>query len=157
MKKRLLRTGAIAFWVVMAAWLIRYEAFPERFTHTLSGYKGLLSDDVLIEDSWMKILVGGQPGLVPGRIGLCLRLGTGVLRRHRIHKGQGRVLGRRGRVLVAQQPPAAGHGHHRHADPEPHAPALLSLLASVAHSTTSWAGLQLRSSAASCRGHSSAR
>ena len=45
----------------MAAWLIRFEAFPERFTHSMDGYKGLLSRDILLVDSWMKILFKGVP------------------------------------------------------------------------------------------------
>lgn len=59
--KRILRTFVIALWLVMAAWLVRYEAFPDRFSHTLDGYRGLIRHDVLIEDSWMRILFNGTP------------------------------------------------------------------------------------------------
>jgi len=45
----------------MLAWLIRFEAFPEYFTHSLDGYRGLLSRDILIMDSWMKIMSRGVP------------------------------------------------------------------------------------------------
>ena len=31
MKKPLLRTLVIAAWLIMVGWLVRYEAFPERF------------------------------------------------------------------------------------------------------------------------------
>jgi len=44
----------------MLAWLIRFEAFPEFFTHTMAGYRGLLSRDVMVEDNWMKILYKGH-------------------------------------------------------------------------------------------------
>jgi hypothetical protein len=47
------------FWVLMSGWLIRYELFPEKFTHTLSGYRGLLSSGPLIVDNWMKIEYDG--------------------------------------------------------------------------------------------------
>lgn len=43
------------------ALLVRFEAFPEYFTRTMPGYRSLLSDDVLLEDSWSRILHQGQP------------------------------------------------------------------------------------------------
>jgi len=43
----------------MTAWLVRFEAFPEYFTRTISGYRGWLSRDVLVADSWMKISFRG--------------------------------------------------------------------------------------------------
>lgn len=55
------RSTITVAWIVMMGWLVRYEAFPEYFTHTLGGYKSLLSSDVLIQDNWMKILLKGQP------------------------------------------------------------------------------------------------
>ena len=61
MTKPLLRTSVLVFWLVMTAWLVRYEAFPGLFTHALSGYKSVLSEDVLLEDSWMRILFDGAP------------------------------------------------------------------------------------------------
>ena len=45
----------------MTGWLVRYEAFPEYFTHSLEGYKSLLSKDILLMDSWMKIMFKGVP------------------------------------------------------------------------------------------------
>lgn len=51
-----LRTAMIILWLCTAAWLVRYEAFPEYFTQSLSGYKGLLAKDALLADSWMKII-----------------------------------------------------------------------------------------------------
>ena len=43
----------------MTGWLVRYELFPERFTNTLSGYRGLLANGPLIMDNWMKIEYDG--------------------------------------------------------------------------------------------------
>jgi hypothetical protein len=45
----------------MASWLIRYEAFPEKFESSLGGYEGLISRDVLMLDSWMRIMFKGSP------------------------------------------------------------------------------------------------
>jgi hypothetical protein len=52
------RAAVFVFWACTAAWLVRYEAFPEYFTRTLGGYSGLLSRDVLVADSWMRIRFG---------------------------------------------------------------------------------------------------
>ena len=51
-----MRTAVVVFWLCMTAWLIRYEAFPEYFTQSLAGYRSLLSRDVLVLDSWMKVM-----------------------------------------------------------------------------------------------------
>lgn len=56
-----LRTAIIIVWLCLATWLIRYEAFPEYFTRSLSGYKGLISREVLVADSWMMISFRGSP------------------------------------------------------------------------------------------------
>ncbi|MDE0838207.1 MAG: transglutaminase-like domain-containing protein [Kiritimatiellae bacterium] len=56
-----IRVVVTTFWVIMVGWLLRYEAFPEHFTHSLAGYKGLLSSDVLIQDTWMEVLFKGTP------------------------------------------------------------------------------------------------
>jgi hypothetical protein len=60
MKKRLIRTVVVAVWLVMMAWLVRHEAFPEYFTHAVPGYRGLIAGDVVLKDSWMKLLFKGQ-------------------------------------------------------------------------------------------------
>jgi len=60
-KRRLLRTAVIAVWLVMAAWLARYEAFPEYFSRRLDGYRSLIRRDVLMDDAWMRILFNGSP------------------------------------------------------------------------------------------------
>ncbi|MCP3899676.1 MAG: hypothetical protein GY707_08200 [Desulfobacteraceae bacterium] len=63
MKKKLLflRVLLLIAWFSAIGWLVRYEAFPEFFTHKLDGYKSIISKDVLLIDSWMRILVNGSP------------------------------------------------------------------------------------------------
>jgi len=61
MKKQVLRTVIVLFWLGCMIWLFRYEAFPEWFTRTLSGYRGMLSGGPVILDSWMKITFQGTP------------------------------------------------------------------------------------------------
>ncbi|MDA0989538.1 MAG: transglutaminase-like domain-containing protein [Verrucomicrobia bacterium] len=51
----------LTIWLILVGWLIRFEAFPEFFTHSLSGYQGLLSRDVMVADNWMRILYKGHP------------------------------------------------------------------------------------------------
>ncbi len=48
-------------WLGLFGWLVRYEAYPEFFTHKLDGYKSIISKDVLLIDSWMRILVDDSP------------------------------------------------------------------------------------------------
>jgi hypothetical protein len=55
------RTVALAWWLVMTAWLVRFEAFPQFFTHAIAGYDGLLGRDILLSDTWMKIVRDGRP------------------------------------------------------------------------------------------------
>lgn len=57
----LLRAAIVTVWLILMAWLIRYEAFPEKFTRRLPGYRALFSRDVLVKDSWMKILYNETP------------------------------------------------------------------------------------------------
>lgn len=45
----------------MMGWLIRYEAYPAWFTHTVDGYRSLFDGGELFLESWMKILLKGQP------------------------------------------------------------------------------------------------
>jgi Transglutaminase-like superfamily len=59
--KYLIRIVVLVFWLGMVGWLIRYEAFPEYFTHRLDGYRSIISKDVLLVDSWMRILVNNSP------------------------------------------------------------------------------------------------
>lgn len=58
---RLLRAACICLWLVSCAWLLRFEAFPEFFTQTFTGYRSFLSRDVLVSDTWMRIMVKGRP------------------------------------------------------------------------------------------------
>jgi len=51
----------IAFWLLMTGWLVRYEAFPEKFTDAVSGYRALFQRGPLILDSWMQIESQGVP------------------------------------------------------------------------------------------------
>jgi len=60
-KAGFVRAGIAVFWFLMVGWLVRYEAFPDRFTRSLAGYRGLLPEDVLVSDSWMKILFQDEP------------------------------------------------------------------------------------------------
>ncbi len=48
-------------WVAMVFCLLRFEAYPEWFTHSLPGYRGILSRNVLVRDSWSRIMIGEQP------------------------------------------------------------------------------------------------
>ncbi len=41
--------------------LLRYEAYPQWFTRTIPGYRGLISDTLLARESWSRILIGGIP------------------------------------------------------------------------------------------------
>jgi hypothetical protein len=60
MRLKCFRVAVLVFWLCTVAWLVRFEAFPALFTHTLSGYDSLLSRDTLMVDSWMKIVFKGQ-------------------------------------------------------------------------------------------------
>jgi hypothetical protein len=51
----------MATWAAAAFWLIRYEAHPEWFTHSLAGYDGLIGRDTLIADTWMRVIDNGKP------------------------------------------------------------------------------------------------
>lgn len=45
----------IVFWLLMTGWLVRYEAFPEKFTDAVSGYRAIFQRGPMIVDSWMQI------------------------------------------------------------------------------------------------------
>ena len=55
------RTSVVVFWLAMMSWLVRYEAFPEKFTDIAGGYRALLQSGPLILDSWMLIESQGIP------------------------------------------------------------------------------------------------
>lgn len=58
---RVIRWTIVLFWLGMMGWYLRYEAFPGYFTHTLAGYRDLMSEGQLFLDSWMKIELHGKP------------------------------------------------------------------------------------------------
>ncbi len=55
------RVIAVFTWAMTLMGIARYEAYPEYFSRTLAGYGGLLARDVLISDSWMRILYRKTP------------------------------------------------------------------------------------------------
>jgi hypothetical protein len=57
----IIRGGIITFWLAAMFLLARYEAFPEWFTHSLQGYRSVISENVLIQDSWSRIIINGVP------------------------------------------------------------------------------------------------
>jgi hypothetical protein len=59
--KLLIRAGIALAWLGMMFWLIRVEAHPEWFTHSLKGYDGLIGRDILVADTWMRVLDNGKP------------------------------------------------------------------------------------------------
>ncbi len=59
--KYLIRFVVLVIWIGSVGWLVRYEAYPEYFTHRLNGYKSIISKDILLIDSWMRILVDNSP------------------------------------------------------------------------------------------------
>jgi hypothetical protein len=61
LKINIARSAIFAFWLLMTAWLIRYEAFPEKFMESPGGYGTLLRHGPLILDSWMQIESSGLP------------------------------------------------------------------------------------------------
>jgi len=55
------RAGVLLAWLVMLGLLLRFEVYPEFFTHRLPGYRSWLSEDVLLQDSWARVLMQGKP------------------------------------------------------------------------------------------------
>lgn len=64
-RRRRIRRGIqgllVAAWLGSMAWLLRFEAFPEYFTHALAGYRSLLTSDMLVMDSWYIVQFNGTP------------------------------------------------------------------------------------------------
>ena len=56
-----IRWSIAGLWLGAMAWYLRFEAYPGFFTHTLDGYRDLMSDGQLFLDSWMKIELHGKP------------------------------------------------------------------------------------------------
>ena len=61
MLNRLFKVSLVAVWAVTMAWLVRFEAYPEHFEKTISGYRGLFGDEMGVREQWMKIFFAGQP------------------------------------------------------------------------------------------------
>ena len=61
MRGRTIRVLIVLAWLVLTGWLVRYEAFPGWFAHTLPGYRGLLARGPMILDSWMRISFRDEP------------------------------------------------------------------------------------------------
>ncbi len=57
----IIRTAIAVLWIASMGALLRYEAYPEWFTRTIPGYKGLISDTLLARESWSRILIGDTP------------------------------------------------------------------------------------------------
>lgn len=55
------RICIVILWVVTMSALLRYEAYPEWFTRTIPGYRGLISGTLLARESWSRILIEGTP------------------------------------------------------------------------------------------------
>lgn len=58
---RILKVMLVAAWSVSLAWLIRFEAYPERFENTIGGYRGLFGEEMGVREQWMRIYFAGQP------------------------------------------------------------------------------------------------
>lgn len=57
----IIRTALVMLWIASMGVLLRFEAYPEWFTRTIPGYKGLIADTLLTRESWSRILIGGVP------------------------------------------------------------------------------------------------
>ncbi len=61
MKAWHIRVVVTLAWLAMVFCLLRFEAYPEWFTRSLQGYKGILSRNLLVRDSWSRIMIGDRP------------------------------------------------------------------------------------------------
>lgn len=59
--RRIAATAAVAFWLVMLAWLVRFEACPDLLAASAPGYRHVFGQGVLVRDAWMRIMVGSAP------------------------------------------------------------------------------------------------
>ena len=60
LKRRIVTILILFLWAAATGWLLRFEVFPEYFTRSLAGYRGLLDKGPMVQDSWMKILFRGE-------------------------------------------------------------------------------------------------
>lgn len=49
-------SGILLLWAVMTGWLLRNEAFPQRFGKSAAGYRVLLAEAPVEEDTWMRVV-----------------------------------------------------------------------------------------------------
>ncbi len=56
-----IRVAIVITWAIVAGLYLRYEAYPVWFTRTVSGYRGVLPDDLLTRESWTRVLIDTQP------------------------------------------------------------------------------------------------
>ncbi len=56
-----IRTTILLLWLAVMFWIVRFEAFPERFTGVLDGYSSLLTDKMLGMDAWMRVSFNHAP------------------------------------------------------------------------------------------------
>lgn len=55
------RIAIVIFWIGMSGWLVRYEAFPEKFIGAGGGYRSLFNQGLLVLDSWAQIYFKATP------------------------------------------------------------------------------------------------
>lgn len=51
----------LAVWLCTTACFVRYEAFPGYFTHSLSGYRDIIPQGIVVKDTWMRLLLKKSP------------------------------------------------------------------------------------------------
>lgn len=59
-RRRVTIAAILLAWVVSAAWLVFFEAYPELRSQATGGYRALLSRGVMVMDEWMKISFQGR-------------------------------------------------------------------------------------------------
>lgn len=52
---RAAKSLVLILWLISAAWLIRFEAFPEFFSGSTLSYRNLIGQNVLLRESWHKV------------------------------------------------------------------------------------------------------
>lgn len=56
-----IRIGLLVVWLIIVALYIRFEAYPVWFTGTVPGYRGMFPENVLVRESWSRILIDNMP------------------------------------------------------------------------------------------------
>lgn len=60
MRRRLFIAVTVLCWALLMAWLVRYEAFPERFGDASIGYRDYFARGLMVMDHWMIISFNGR-------------------------------------------------------------------------------------------------